>query len=272
MTHGNHSPAPSLFSFGGGRQSTAALVLAAAGHIEPFDVWAFADVGADSENPDTVDYVHEHTLPFAERHDIDLRIIRWDRRGGHLTLYQYLHEMKRDIPIPVSFGVGGPSNRKCTNRFKIDPVARVHRKLGASAEQPGRLGIGFTVDELQRVRTDAKHPWQQPTYPLIDLGLTAADCEQVVIDAGLPKPPRSACWFCPFLPQIRWVETRRQRPELFDRAVRLEAMLSERAVELGNDPCTLHPNGSLLDITAQRTIFDEFDETLDPCSGSSCMT
>lgn len=59
-------PPPRLrsFSFGGGWQSTAALVLAARGVID-FRTFLFANVGDDSENPETIEYVHQHAMPFA---------------------------------------------------------------------------------------------------------------------------------------------------------------------------------------------------------------
>ena len=260
---------PTVFSFGGGRQSTAVLVLAARREIEPFDAWLFADVGHDSENPETLRYLAEHSGPYAAAHGLDLRAVRWDRRGGYLTLLQYLEQMPRQIPIPVSFGTGGPSNRKCTNAWKIDVVAREHRRLGATPEQPGACGIGISVDEISRARTDSKHPWQTPAYPLLDLGLTKDDCAEIVASAGLPPAPRSSCWFCPFNSVVTWIDRRRAEPELYDRAVELERMLSDRAVGLGKDPCTLHPHGTLPDVTAQLS----FDDLIaDPCSGSSCFT
>jgi len=46
------------FSFGGGVQSTAALVLAAQGRID-YHTFLFCNVGEDSENPDTLTYVQE---------------------------------------------------------------------------------------------------------------------------------------------------------------------------------------------------------------------
>jgi 3'-phosphoadenosine 5'-phosphosulfate sulfotransferase (PAPS reductase)/FAD synthetase len=45
-----------VFSYGGGVQSTAALVLAAQGVID-YHTFLFANVGEDSENPDTLAYV-----------------------------------------------------------------------------------------------------------------------------------------------------------------------------------------------------------------------
>lgn len=34
-------------------------------------------------------------------------------------------------------------------------------------------------------------------YPLREWGLTRRDCGKMIADAGLPVPPKSACFFCP---------------------------------------------------------------------------
>ena len=51
-----------IFSYGGGVQSTAALVLAAQGIID-YPTFLFCNVGNDSEDPKTLDYVHKYALP-----------------------------------------------------------------------------------------------------------------------------------------------------------------------------------------------------------------
>src|SRR5947209_5246716 len=48
-----------VFSYGGGVQSTAALVLAAQGKID-YPTFLFCNVGADSENPETLTYVEQY--------------------------------------------------------------------------------------------------------------------------------------------------------------------------------------------------------------------
>jgi hypothetical protein len=61
------------FSFGGGVQSTAVLVLQAQNKLpEPYDVFLFANVGDDSEHPDTIEYFHNVHKPFAEKNGIHL--------------------------------------------------------------------------------------------------------------------------------------------------------------------------------------------------------
>lgn len=58
-------------SYGGGVQSTALLVLAAQQRID-FDLFLFANVGDDSEHPDSLRYVQEIAKPYAAAHGIEL--------------------------------------------------------------------------------------------------------------------------------------------------------------------------------------------------------
>lgn len=260
---------PSLFSYGGGTQSTACLVLAARGDIH-FDHWVMADVGADSENPETLEYYEKHALPFAEAHGINLVTTRWDRRTGVITLREYLDEIKTSIPIPVNFGQG-PASRLCTLRWKIEPVARYHKRVGATTDTPGAVGLGFSTDEVHRCRDTSKHAWQTPVYPLIDLGLSRQDCIALVMDAGLPEPPNSCCWFCPFQRPSQWEERRRTHPELIDEAIELETMLSERTEAMGKGPCWIGGKAPLTAVLAQGNLFDSVEGD-DQCTGASCFT
>lgn len=54
------------FSYGGGVQSTAALVLPAQARID-FPVFLFSNVGDDSEHPDTLRYVEDVAKPYAAK-------------------------------------------------------------------------------------------------------------------------------------------------------------------------------------------------------------
>lgn len=72
------------FSFGGGVQSTAALVLAAQGRLD-YRTFLFCNVGDDSENPETLSYVYEVAQPFAVRHGLDLVELRKVRRVAALA-------------------------------------------------------------------------------------------------------------------------------------------------------------------------------------------
>lgn len=70
-------------------------------------------------------------------------------------------------------------------------------------------------------------------------------------------PSRSSCWFCPFHRPLTWAEIRRDRPELFARAVELEDLVNDRRAELDRDPVYLtrfaHPLADAIP-TAQDTL------------------
>jgi|TARA_R110002110_G_C13299760_1_gene704247 3'-phosphoadenosine 5'-phosphosulfate sulfotransferase (PAPS reductase)/FAD synthetase len=263
------------FSFGGGVQSTAVLVLQAENRLpEPYDVFLFANVGDDSEHPATIDYFNNVHKPYAEKHGIRLiEIKRVKRDGTSPTLLKHLKTQERSIDIPVHIGHGGPSNRNCTATYKIHVVRKWQRQNGSSRENPAVCGLGISVDEIQRARTESGFPDQTLEYPLIDLGLRRSDCVTIHNEAGLPTVPRSACWFCPFHNKEGWRRTKRHNPELFQQAVELERMLGDRAVELGKDRSYLSRYRKPLDqaIEDQLTL-DGFDDGPDSCDSGSCFT
>jgi hypothetical protein len=58
-------------------------------------------------------------------------------------------------------------------------------------------------------------------------------CTQIIRDAGLPVPPKSSCYFCPFHSETTWRELRRDEPELFQKAQALEDHLQNRNIRRG---------------------------------------
>ncbi len=236
------SPAPTLtaFSYGGGWQSTAALVLAARGDL-PFRTFLFANVGDDSEHPATLRYITEHAAPFAAAHGIDLHQLARTRRDGTTeTLYGRLtKEGSRSLPIPVRMSNGAPGTRSCTADFKIRVIGKWLKAHGATKDTPATVGIGISVDEIERANNRRCEPHERIVYPLLDLGIRRADCPRIIRSAGLPVPPKSSCWFCPFHRLTAWADMRRDEPGLFRRSCELETLLNARRTELGKDPVWL---------------------------------
>lgn len=229
------------FSYGGGVQSTAALVLAARSVIE-FPLFLFANVGEDAENPATLRYVRDVAAPYALAHGIELVQLRRRLRDGTPdSLMARIDRTESSIPIPARMGNGAPGNRTCTDEFKIRVVAKELKRRGATSEQPATVGLGITVDEIHRVHDalDARQPAQSRTYPLIDLEMTRQDCVRVIESAGLPVPPKSSCYFCPFHRMTEWKRLKREEPVLFEKACALEAKLIDRRARLGKDPVWL---------------------------------
>jgi len=221
-----------VFSCGGGVQSTACLVLAAQGRI-PFRTFIFANVGEHSEDPRTLHYIETVLKPYASKHGIQWVEIQRQRRDGSLVdLYTDLHRPVRAINIPVRMSNGAPGNRNCTTEFKIKPIARWIKRnaLGCT------LGKGISTDEPHRATPSREADGYTSAYPLIELGLSRQDCLQLVAEAGLPQPPKSSCWFCPYKTTDQWTTMRRERPELFDKSVALERHLNAKREAIGKDP------------------------------------
>ena len=102
--------------------------------------------------------------------------------------------------------------------------------------RPGAsVGLGISLDEFQRMRTNSGLEWKQPHYPLIDLRLDRSQCMTLIAEAGLPVPPKSSCWFYPYHSTRNWQELRTRRPDLFEKAVQLETLINERRAALGKD-------------------------------------
>ena len=263
------------FSYGGGVQSTAALVLAAQGAID-FPIFLFANVGDDSEHPATLEYVRDVAMPYAAAQGIELVELRQIRRNGEeVTLYQRLTAPdSRSIPIPMRVANGAPGRRACTTDYKIRRVGQWLKRHGASADSPAVVGLGISVDEFQRMSSDdPRLPYQRKDYPLITLRLARQDCRNIITAAGLPVPPKSSCYFCPFHTLRAWQAQRDNEPELFAKSVALERTLNERRATLGKDPMWMSDRLVPLDqATSPHRQLPMFqDEPEDSCESGYCM-
>jgi hypothetical protein len=265
------------FSFGGGWQSTAALVLAAQGRVD-FRTFLFANVGDDSEDPATLAYVEKYARPYAKAHGLELTTLQrvMVRSGETRTLYgEITRAGSKALKIPVRASNGAPGTRSCTADYKIQVIARELKRRGATPEHPAVVGIGISLDEIHRANTRRVEAHERIEYPLLELGLRRIDCARIIRDAGLPVPPKSACWFCPFKRPETWHEMRRTQPELFEKACRFEEFMQDRAARLGRNPVYLTQFGRPL----RQAIPDgvdplfELDDAGDGlCDSGWCMT
>lgn len=262
-------------SYGGGVQSTALLVLAAQGRID-FRLFLMANVGADSENPATLRYVDEVARPYAAAHGIELNVLDRIKRDGSVeTLWGRLtREGSRSLPIPVRMSNGAPGQRSCTADFKIKVIGKELKRRGATEANPAVIGIGISVDEIHRANNRKVEPHEVITYPLLDLGLRRTDCARIIREAGLPVPPKSSCFFCPFHRPETWHDQRRDEPELFEKSCQLEELLNARRDELGKDHVYLTRFNKPLRqaIPDGVDLLPMFDEADGLCDTGWCMT
>ncbi|KKM93235.1 hypothetical protein LCGC14_1210420 [marine sediment metagenome] len=188
-----------ILSFGGGLQTTAMAVLIKQGRLN-IDEAVFADTGC--EKPETYWYIENYIKPL-----IDLTIL--PSENGGLKAYC---EKYRIFPSVV--------DKWCTRIFKVE---RLNKYCGDAIQL-----IGFSSDEIRR----SENPkLEGKVFPLIEMGISSADCVRIIQNYGLPVPLKSSCYFCCSQRMTEWNWLKIQHPDLFKDALRLENLLYERKPE-----------------------------------------
>lgn len=223
-----------VLSLGAGVQSSTLALMAARGAVRPMPAAAvFADTQAEPA------YVYEWLewletqLPFPV-HRVTIGslaeqefTIRRSRKSG---------QVYRRSMIPAFGDGGGIFPRKCTEEYKIVPLIRCVKAL-AGLRSPVRTKtihvrqwMGISTDEASRMKA-SRVPWIEHVYPLIDAGMSRADCLAWLTERGYPRPARSACIFCPYHSDREWQRLKDEHPAEFHRAVLFERRLHLAAAE-----------------------------------------
>ena len=182
-------------SFGGGVNSTALLLLLT-DRGEEFEA-VFVNHGGDY--PETyayVDYLREQGFEITE--------IIPDVEGYH-TIYDY-SIAKQILP---SF-----RHRWCTDKFKI-------RQINNYIQVPCIMFIGFDYGESKR-SLESNLDGVTNLYPLIESKMDRNACVELIKKHDLKIPPKSGCWFCPFMHKIEIREIFLNHRDLYDKALRME--------------------------------------------------
>lgn len=199
-----------VLSFGGGVQTTAISILLAKREIQPVDLVIFADTGG--ERPETYWYMDSYIKPLLTEIGLPLVTVRSELPSEQPDLYGYFWN-RQDIPS-INF-------RRCTDHFKLRPIKRFVGKKDI------HMLVGFSADELERTMRP-RHLWAEDSYPLIQLGMTGPDCQRLIQSYGWPVPLKSSCFFCPFQPPFEWQWLKQNHPDLFQKALELEARYHQR--------------------------------------------
>ena len=240
-----------IYSFGAGTQSIAVMVAQAQGLLrQPYDYFVWADVGHDSEDPQVAEYMQAHVIPYCHAHEIPIVRVAKLYKGSEDTVLSAIYRDNRQIPIPVRMESGAPVNRVCTSAFKIEIVDKWIIKQGITH---ATVGLGFSIDEQRRAlnkpqvfqphntKRVSKVLYKRFDFPIIDMRLNRYQSIALVERAGLPTPPRSACWFCPFKSQGEWIEDKKHRPEIVEQAVKVEEALNAKRDKIGLNHVYIHP-------------------------------
>jgi hypothetical protein len=193
-----------VLSYGGGLNSTALLIFLIKNNY-PLDLVLFSDTG--DEFPHTYETV-KYYKKYCESKNIRFEIVRSKLAD---SLYTYMWN-KKIVPSRI--------RRDCTSKFKISPMRKFLRnEYGKDQKFLQYIGIDF--DEYHRMReSDVKYI--ENDYPLVDMQIGREQCEQILINEGLPVPKKSGCYYCPFTTRPRWLKLLEENPQLLEKAIALE--------------------------------------------------
>lgn len=213
-----------ILSLGAGVQSSTLALMAAAGEIGPMPKAAvFADTG---DEPLSVyrwlDWLTTQ-LPFP--------VVKADN-GESLSEHVFSSiDVKTRVSKPPLFTAGSDGNkeglltRDCTKDFKVSVIQRAVRKLMIEHDTKSVIQwIGISTDEAVRMKP-SRVKYSTHRWPLIDMGMSRHDCLRWMEANGYPKPPRSACVYCPHHSNKEWRRLRDEEPEAWDRAVAFDAKI-----------------------------------------------
>ena len=149
--------------------------------------------------------------------------------------------------------------------FKRDVINAYIRKeimrpaTGPDCKEPFEVMIGISLDEEHRGHKQSAVTWVKNIYPLLELELTRDDCLEAIARQGLPIPPKSGCWYCPYKRENQFFLLKEQEPIKFSRLLVMEQFTGHN-LRKSNKP--------LISVESQDRLFpvgDEFE-----CSTGYC--
>lgn len=221
-----------IISLGAGVQSSTMALMAAAGEITPMPTCAiFADTQAEPASVYSwLDWL-EKQLPFPVHRvtagSLTERITttRINRKTGE----KYYSNMIPAFTLNPD-GSKGIVGRSCTTNFKVEPLRKKQREIAGIKRGQKSIGaviwIGISLDEVTRMKP-SRDRWAENRWPLIERRMSRHDCLRWMEIHGFPKPPRSACIYCPFHSDAEWRRLRDQEPAEFLKACEVEERLQQ---------------------------------------------
>lgn len=224
-----------VLSLGAGLQTMVEALMHASGELPTIDAAVFADT---KEEPRAVYEQLEWLKGIVKnsRYPFPIHTVSNGNLWKAASTVRTTKDQTRryiKVALPLHFvkdnGEPGRGMRTCTYDYKIVPINRkIREMIGRTGKQilesEGHLVemlIGFTVDEIYRVKPNPKS-WILNSFPLIEAGMSRADCYAWANRRGYPDFEGSACKFCPN--RTNWGSL---APDEFHECVNREGILQE---------------------------------------------
>jgi hypothetical protein len=243
-----------FLSLGAGVQSSTLALMYAKKELTPLPDFAiFADTQNEpKEVYDWLDWL-ENQLNYPV-----YRVTKGNLAKNALIVKTSKKTGKKYIPntIPFFFIKDNKSkgflNRGCTLEYKIKPINKFVKnfyKIKHLEKNPivNRI-MGISTDEITRMTT-SKQKWAKNVYPLIENNMSRNDCIDYFKKNNLPKPPRSACLFCPYHSDNYWNYLKNNSKSEFQQAIKFDKLAKKAYSKTfwwqNNYSVSVHKSGNL---------------------------
>lgn len=243
---------PSVWMYGGGRQSACIAALIIQGKLPRPDYAIIVDTGREKSS--TWKYLREvvqpnltfkiHIVPKSDFTTVDL----WGGSDGDTIL----------IPVYTNeSGQIGKLRTFCSGKWKVEIAGRWLRKQGVLK---WCSWIGFSYDEPRRYIKMKQQEGDYVRFPLVDdYPITAEQAVEIVKDMGWPEPPHSSCWMCPNMRDVEWTALTPIEFEL--------ACLLDEEIRLKDPHAFLHSSC----LPLRQVKFTKTAEEPRPCESGVCF-
>ena len=123
--------------------------------------------------------------------------------------------------------------------------------------------MGISMDEIVRTRVN-RLKYIENVYPLIEFQMRRHHCLQWMEKNNYPRPPRSACTFCPYHSNEEWKDIKKNKEE-WDEVVALDKKI-RKGTKKNTDLVYLHKSAVPLDeadLEPNKNQQDLFDDICD---------
>lgn len=201
-----------IVALSGGKDSTA-MLLRLLEESRPVDLILFCDTGLEFPQ------MYDHIRQLEEYIQRPITVLRAEHSFEYY-FFEY-HPTRKNPELEQYDGMSwaGPRNRWCTGVLKERIVKKYLSELRRQYDVVEYIGIAS--DELKRVRDKC--------YPLVDWGMTEADCLSFCYDRGFHWGglydifKRVSCWCCPLQSLAELRKLWKHFPELWKRLKEMDA-------------------------------------------------
>lgn len=266
-----------VLSLGAGVQSSTLALMIEKGEVPMVDCAIFSDVGAEPQKVyDWLEYLKTqlsypvHTVQWRNLKEDIISASKGEYKGFTAPYFSKNLET----------GKKGMLRRQCTADYKIKPVTQKIRELlgyqkgeRVAKDTKVEMVMGISFDEMQRMKTN-QIKYIENQYPLVEMKIRRHHCVEWMEKHNYPKPPRSACTFCPFHKNSEWQEIKQNKQE-WEEVVMIDKLIRHQEKHKKNIK-NEHQMDELF-LHAERKPIDEIDfrsaeekgqySLLDECEG-----